>query len=149
MNRLVMPVGGSFIVGYTLATLIHTNDFLGSWLQPLRAATPQTHTQSVVSVPQDLVPAKDMNNVVVDDATTAAILGQNRTRDIMRHGYPSLDNVRIFDNYVLSYDRRNRVPNWVFEHVTYARLKPSSEDVDRGKSEFKEVKSIISTKINP
>lgn len=133
MNRLVMPVGGSFVLGYTLATLIQTNDFFTSWLSPLKAATPLTQPSDralVVSEPQNKVPS-------LDDSA-AAILGQNRTREIMRHGYPSLENIRVFDNYVLSYDRRNRVPNWVFEHITYPRLKPSSEDVDRGKSEFKE-----------
>lgn len=55
----------------------------------------------------------------------------------MQHGYPSLDNLRIFDNYVLSYDRRNRVANWVYEHLTPQTLRPA-EDVDRGRSEFKE-----------
>lgn len=135
MNRLVMPVGGSFIVGYTLATLIHTNDILFSWLQPLKAATSLTNDRQ----PVDIVPVSPGDNKpMVDEATTSALLGQNRSREIMRHGYPSLDNIRMFDNYVLSYDRRNRVPNWVFEHLTYARLKPSSEDVDRGKSDFKE-----------
>jgi hypothetical protein len=31
---------------------------------------------------------------------------------------------------------RNRVANWVIEHLTYEKLKPA--DTDRGKSEFKE-----------
>lgn len=131
-----MPVGGSFVLGYTLATLIHTNDFFAAWISPLKAATPFTQPsdhKAIVPVDAGVV----VKPPSLDDST-AAILGQNRTREIMRHGYPSLDNIRIFDNYVLSYDRRNRVPNWVFEHITYARLKPSSEDVDRGKSEFKE-----------
>lgn len=37
----------------------------------------------------------------------------------------------------MSYDRRNRVANWVFEHLTYEKMR-SNEDTDRGKSEFKE-----------
>ncbi len=43
----------------------------------------------------------------------------------------------LVDNYVLSYDRRNRVPHWVVEHLTAQKLR-SAEDVDRGKSEFRE-----------
>jgi hypothetical protein len=68
---------------------------------------------------------------------TSSIARPNRLGEIMRHGYPSLDNLRIFDNYILSYDRRNRVANWVFEHLKPAALR-SLEDTDRGKSEFKE-----------
>jgi endonuclease G len=64
-------------------------------------------------------------------------LGPSRVSEIMKHGYPSLDNIRIFENYVLSYDKRNRVPNWVFERLTPMSIRPG-EDVDRGKSEFKE-----------
>ena len=41
---------------------------------------------------------------------------------IMRYGYPSLDNVRVFDDYVLAYDRRNRNAYWVFEHLTPDKL---------------------------
>lgn len=138
-----MPVGGSFVLGYTIATLIHANnDFLpASWFSgPLKAATPFTQpgdSSSKAIVPVDAGGLVKQQPPSLDDSA-AAFLAQNRTREIMRHGYPSLENIRIYDNYVLSYDRRNRVPNWVFEHITYPRLKPSSEDVDRGKSEFKE-----------
>jgi DNA/RNA endonuclease G (NUC1) len=68
---------------------------------------------------------------------TSNIASPHRLGEIMKHGYPSLDNLRIFDNYVLSYDRRNRVANWVFEHLKPTMLIPL-ENTDRGKSEFKE-----------
>ena len=41
-----------------------------------------------------------------------------RISQIMRFGFPGLDNIRSHSDYVLSYDRRNRVPHWVFEHLT-------------------------------
>ena len=41
-----------------------------------------------------------------------------RVGQIMRFGFPGLDNIRSHSDYVLSYDRRNRVPHWVFEHLT-------------------------------
>lgn len=66
---------------------------------------------------------------------------QTRTSQIMKYGFPSLDQVRSFDDFVLSYDRRNRVANWVFEHLTPERLKVS-ENVNRYKCEFKEDTSI-------
>lgn len=83
------------------------------------------------AIVNDLAPTKPGSS---DDLLLGGI---NRTREIMKHGYPSLDNLRVFENYVLSYDRRNRVANWVFEHLTYEKLK-LAEDTDRGKSEFKE-----------
>nr|XP_023021765.1 endonuclease G, mitochondrial-like [Leptinotarsa decemlineata] len=65
----------------------------------------------------------------------------SRVSQIMKYGFPSLDHVRSFDDYVLSYDRRNRVAHWVFEHLTADRVKPN-DGVDRSKCEFKPDESI-------
>lgn len=65
----------------------------------------------------------------------------NRVSEIMKYGFPGLDNVRSFDDFVLSYDRRNRVAHWVFEHITSDRIK-YKEGVDRSKCEFKPDESI-------
>ncbi|KAE8747146.1 hypothetical protein FOCC_FOCC006144 [Frankliniella occidentalis] len=65
----------------------------------------------------------------------------SRVGQIMQFGFPSLDNIRSFDDYVLSYDRRNRVANWVFEHLTPDGVK-HNEAVDRSKCDFKEDLSI-------
>ncbi|KAK9882221.1 hypothetical protein WA026_019735 [Henosepilachna vigintioctopunctata] len=64
-----------------------------------------------------------------------------RVSQIMKYGFPSLDNVRSFEDYVLSYDRRNRVANWVFEHLTAETVK-HNPDVDRAKCDFKPDESI-------
>uniref|UniRef100_A0A6M2DV22 Endonuclease n=1 Tax=Xenopsylla cheopis TaxID=163159 RepID=A0A6M2DV22_XENCH len=64
-----------------------------------------------------------------------------RISQIMKYGFPGLDNVRSFDDYVLSYDRRNKVAHWVFEHLTKETVKHNDE-VDRSKCEFTEDKSI-------
>ena len=61
--------------------------------------------------------------------------------ELMKHGFPSHDNVRVFDDYVLSYDTRNKVPNWVFERLTASNL-IRGEGVDRKYSEFVEDKHI-------
>ncbi|WAR30989.1 NUCG-like protein [Mya arenaria] len=60
---------------------------------------------------------------------------------IMKYGFPSLDNVRTFNDFVLAYDRRNRNAHWVFEHLSPEKL-PSSKHADRGKSNFFEDKVI-------
>jgi len=59
----------------------------------------------------------------------------------MRFGFPSFENVRSFNDYVLSYDKRNRVPHWVFEHLTKHSVGYNPE-VDRSKCEFYEDGSL-------
>ncbi|XP_054267602.1 endonuclease G, mitochondrial-like isoform X1 [Macrosteles quadrilineatus] len=66
---------------------------------------------------------------------------KSRVGEIMKYGFPSLDNVRSLDDYVLAYDRRNRVAAWVFEHLTAESVK-KNDQVDRSKCEFTEDKSI-------
>ncbi|XP_063833638.1 endonuclease G, mitochondrial [Ostrinia nubilalis] len=66
---------------------------------------------------------------------------KDRVSQIMKYGFPSLDNVRSYDDFVLSYDRRNRVPNWVFEHLTKAHV-ARNDQVDRSKCDFTPDESI-------
>uniref|UniRef100_A0A1I8EI57 Endonuclease n=1 Tax=Wuchereria bancrofti TaxID=6293 RepID=A0A1I8EI57_WUCBA len=53
----------------------------------------------------------------------------SRASQIMRYGYPGFDNLRTFEDYVLSYDRRNRIAHWVVEHLSSDRL---GSGYDRG-----------------
>ncbi|XP_026750472.1 endonuclease G, mitochondrial [Galleria mellonella] len=64
-----------------------------------------------------------------------------RVPEIMKYGFPGMDNVHSYDDYVLSYDQRNRVPHWVFEHLTKAHVTKNNE-VDRSKCEFMPDESI-------
>lgn len=59
----------------------------------------------------------------------------------MQFGFPSFDTLRNRKSFVLSYDRRNRVPNWVFEHLSASHIQ-YNEGVNRQKSEFFEDNSI-------
>ncbi|XP_039491902.1 endonuclease G, mitochondrial [Drosophila santomea] len=36
---------------------------------------------------------------------------------IMKYGFPGMDDIHVYKNFVLSYDRRNRIAHWVCEHV--------------------------------
>lgn len=65
----------------------------------------------------------------------------SRISQIMKYGFPGLDNVRSYSDYVLSYDRRNRVAHWVFEHLTATSIKPN-DNVDRSKCDFRSDESI-------
>ncbi|KAK3863708.1 hypothetical protein Pcinc_030546 [Petrolisthes cinctipes] len=64
-----------------------------------------------------------------------------RIGQIMRFGFPGLTNVRSLDDYVLSYDTRNRIPYWVCEHLTSASV-TKNPNVDRSKCDFHEDSSI-------
>lgn len=58
-----------------------------------------------------------------------------------KFGLPSQDNLRLFDDFILSYDRRLRAPNWIIEHLTPEKLKKQS-DAHRDKSKFVEDSAI-------
>ncbi|XP_055917593.1 endonuclease G, mitochondrial [Eupeodes corollae] len=65
----------------------------------------------------------------------------SRVSQIMKYGFPGLDHVRSYSDYVLSYDRRNRVAHWVFEHLTKESIQPN-DAVDRSKCDFRPDESI-------
>jgi len=67
--------------------------------------------------------------------------GISRVAEIMRFGFPGLDNIRSHRDYILSYDKRNRTAHWVFEHLTRESV-ARNEEVDRNKSNFVEDSSI-------
>lgn len=65
-----------------------------------------------------------------------------KAREILPFGFPGPVNDLVYRNaYITSYNRRDRNPNWVAEHLTAAKLK-RGDDVDRQKSTFKEDESI-------
>lgn len=76
-----------------------------------------------------------------DELKSVAPSGASRIAQIMKYGFPGLDNVRSYSDFVLSYDRRNRVAHWVFEHLTAESIKPNDK-VDRAKCDFKADESI-------
>jgi endonuclease G, mitochondrial len=71
----------------------------------------------------------------------AVIQTESRVGQIMKFGFPGLDNIRSFDDYVLSFDRRTRNAHWVFEHLTAEHVK-HNDKVDRAKCDFKADDSI-------
>lgn len=72
---------------------------------------------------------------------TTEVVSPTRISQIMKFGFPGLDTVRSFQDYVLSYDKRNKVAHWVFEHLTAENVK-YNEGVDRSKCDFMVDQSI-------
>lgn len=89
-----------------------------------------------VSAASAFVPAESEVNMGSKLSSTAT-----RVSEIMKYGFPGLDHVRSYEDFVLSYDRRNRVAHWVFEHLNKDRLQLNNE-VSRSKCEFKPDPSI-------
>lgn len=83
-------------------------------------------------------------SVIAAPATDSAPLpapNAPRISQIMRFGFPSLSNIRSLNDFVLSYDTKNRIPLWVCEHLT-AESVAKNPDVDRAKCDFHEDQSI-------
>merc|ERR1711892_184779 len=100
---------------------------LGGQVSASVAVVPHTET-GVTIPPRDTgVPPEPMN-------------GSPRVAEIMRFGFPGLDNIRSHKDYIMSYDRRNRIPHWVFEHLTKDSCQ-KTEGVDRAHSDFSVDKS--------
>ncbi|CAH8459474.1 unnamed protein product [Schistosoma guineensis] len=51
-------------------------------------------------------------------------------------GMPSSSHLRVFDGYICVYDRRNRIPYWVMEHLNPAKL--DQVDIDKAGVDRKE-----------
>lgn len=83
--------------------------------------------------PDENVPYKLVD--VIDPVASAENLKHSA-----KHGLPSRDNLRLFNNYILSYDRRLRAPSWVFEHLTPEKL--NTNNASRDKSKFHEDEAL-------
>lgn len=68
-------------------------------------------------------------------------IGAENLKASAKYGLPSKDNLRIFNDFVLSYDRRLRSPSWVIEHMTPEKLK-DRELTNRNRSRFYEDPAI-------
>lgn len=74
-------------------------------------------------------------------ASTQISRPPNRLQEILTFGVPSFDPLRPFENHVVLYDRRNRVPHWVFEHLKKEHVE-KNDKVDRKSSDFTEDQAI-------
>ncbi|KAI8393607.1 uncharacterized protein BYT42DRAFT_551637 [Radiomyces spectabilis] len=65
-----------------------------------------------------------------------------KAREILPFGFPGPVSDTIYRNaYVVSYNRRDRNPNWVAEHLTATSIQ-RADGVDRKKSQFKEDETV-------
>uniref|UniRef100_T1JNF5 Endonuclease G, mitochondrial n=1 Tax=Strigamia maritima TaxID=126957 RepID=T1JNF5_STRMM len=104
--------------------------FCGSVLEKWRNNSFKVHAGNVpapIHLPQ-IIPPEPPSNA-------------NNITHVMRFGFPGHDNIRSFDDFVLSYDRRNRAAHWVLEHLTPDKIK-QNDNVNRELCRFSEDQSV-------
>ncbi|XP_076454559.1 endonuclease G, mitochondrial-like [Babylonia areolata] len=74
-------------------------------------------------------------------SSVAVTTPTNRAGEIMKFGYPNFDNVRFFEDHVVAYDRRNKTPYWVFEHIKGENCN-EVEGIARENCKFEEDESV-------
>ncbi|XP_066587245.1 endonuclease G, mitochondrial-like [Prorops nasuta] len=92
-----------------------------------------------VSAASPILPS---NGDVPEMGSKFSTVTASRISQIMKYGFPGHDTIRSYEDFVLSYDRRNRVAHWVFEHFNKEMLRSNENAVDRSKCEFKPDESI-------
>uniref|UniRef100_A0A914X115 Endonuclease n=1 Tax=Plectus sambesii TaxID=2011161 RepID=A0A914X115_9BILA len=115
-------VGTSFALGANFAEFKDT-------LLPLRRI-------EAASMPDGAVPLGSLTL-----GQPSLISPKSRASEIMQLGFPGFDNLRTFEDFVLSYDRKNRTAHWVVEHLTPDRM-VYDKSVDRGKCAFRPDDSV-------
>ncbi|KAH8396239.1 hypothetical protein KR222_006007, partial [Zaprionus bogoriensis] len=55
---------------------------------------------------------------------------------LMKYGFPGLDDIHVYRNFVLSYDRRNRIAHWVCEHLESACLDNGDPNVGQKQPDY-------------
>ena len=79
---------------------------------------------------------EDYTDTLKNRAYAATPFVSNRPTEIMKFGFPGNTNLKMRSNYVLSYDRRNRNPIWVFEHLNKQLISSTKNTVDRKYFDF-------------
>lgn len=54
----------------------------------------------------------------------------------MKYGFPGLDDIHVYRNFVLSYDRRHRIAHWVCEHLVNDSLCDDETGVEQRQPDF-------------
>lgn len=94
----------------------------------------------VASAASSLVPRNDDIEPIKQPNFNQAAAADN-LKHSLKYGLPSKDNIRLFNDFILSYDRRLRSAAWVMEHLTPDKLIDKGL-TDRDESKFHEDKEI-------
>lgn len=102
-----------------------------------------------VSASSSSITGGNRNDAVINDLTETSgkipevnvKVGGENFKASAKYGLPSRDNLRIFNDFILSYDRRLRSPAWVIEHLTPEKLR-DRELTNRNRSRFFEDSAI-------
>ncbi|OTF78357.1 endonuclease G, mitochondrial-like protein [Euroglyphus maynei] len=132
---------------------LFTNKRLWSWMRTsvisIGAFSIGVYFERQCRIDADVVPQKtlvisphgdDIDSPMISKLQPPTTSGSNHVAEVSRFGFPSLDSLRSYKNFLLSYDRRNRIANWVLEYVTNDDL--TADEYNRQGIEFREEKSF-------
>lgn len=88
-------------------------------------------------------PIQAKSDLAVINIPPAASGPVSNVGQLVKYGIPATDSLRNYDDFILSYDRRNRTAHWVLEHLTPEKV-TKVDGVDRGNMKFKEDESFHS-----
>lgn len=138
--RLAVPSLLAGTAGYYLGISNEKNKL--PFFSPASAASPSfPSNRSPVSI-DSTIAGGDLTSSDILAGKSPDIISSTRHAQIMKHGYPTNESVRSFGNFVLSYNRRNRTPDWVMEHLTPESVMKKDEKINRDNCEFFEDSSI-------
>ncbi|KAI8370988.1 hypothetical protein BD560DRAFT_329476 [Blakeslea trispora] len=110
----------------------------GAALGAVSLAAYQKLSQKKTAVPVMSRPPAQAPPPPVPVSSGPSVSNIDKAKTILPFGFPGPINDMVYRSaYVTSYNRRDRNPNWVAEHLTQDSLK-RGPDVDRQKSNFKE-----------
>ncbi|KAL3123312.1 hypothetical protein niasHT_005402 [Heterodera trifolii] len=142
INPILLAAGTSSAFAFFIGSQCSTKEWLN--LVGIKSAHADSSVVVAPPIPSTAAGPKMPYPLSVneDDALgTDVWLKPSRASEIMRFGYPGFDNIRAYEDFVVSYDQRNRTAHWVMEHLSPARM-AYNEEVNRGNSMFKEDESI-------
>ncbi|KJH51312.1 DNA/RNA non-specific endonuclease [Dictyocaulus viviparus] len=129
VGGVVAVAGASFMLGVR-----YGNE---SPFKNLNAATAITTLPTTPSIPPMPIEKIKPTNDIDTKQYQEDYKGISRASEIMRYGFPGFDNLRTFEDFVLSYDQKTKTAHWVCEHLTPTSL-TYDPSVDRSKCEFRE-----------
>lgn len=127
-----------------LCTAALAGSLIGIAYERLPQTSEWTSLTRAVSAAGSIIPREKRSaNMDLESSASKELPGVNSAvaaenlKHSGRFGLPSGDNLRLFNDYLLSYDRRLRAPAWVLEHLTPDKLS-NPHASDRSKSKFRE-----------
>lgn len=110
------------------------------WPSMMRSASALANSITPRNQRDQMVAGDEISYTKVPQYTIDPHQSGENLKKSAKFGLPSQDNLRLFNDFILSYDRRLRAPAWVIEHLTPEKL--AQQEGSRANSDFHEDRAI-------